>query len=569
MSRTLSTPPSINTTAATGTSKDEHHLLDYLDELLTESKEHKKKNCSEEDDKEALRLYRGNFGPTDRTNYFSCDFIQMFIDRMVAQLTDQRPVLRVEHRKSGLKNMAKALEKVMFGVWQEEDMQRQTYRMCHNAAIRRSAGLYIGYDHIQDAVSIETLTKDQVWLDPQVVDASQIDKGEYIIIERIRTLAELKQRFPGRGMLVKAEDVPFTQEAKGTTVNSPATDLLRNGANKTIHSVIGRTRVYEAIIKDRQESVGGASLFPYGRRIIYTRDMVLWDGPCPYWDGLPPIDWFDWSVDPEHPYGISAPMSLKRLQLAFNEILDGTVNNHVLSNFISVVGDADALDPGQWKNLQQITNSLILRKNGREKSLTITPPPAFGADKLNMAKTLFTYAQLLTGVTDVTLGEHPGSVQSGQAIAGLQEGANLMTRARASRLEDFYTRVGSKLMSRILQFWPSDRVVHLLGPSGESIDYVLNRKELFLTDTQQPVTDLERRDIFRYLRFAILPGSSAPGTRQKRAEMMVKLHMLGCASRKAVLQAADFADADGMLQEAEEDFKKFPPPGFVREKGGA
>jgi hypothetical protein len=33
-----------------------------------------------------------------------------------------------------------------------------------------------------------------------------------------------------------------------------------------------------------------------------------------------------------------------------------------------------------------------------------------------------------------------------------------------------------------------------------------------------------------------------------------------------VLQAADFPDPDQMLKEADEDFAKFPPPGFVRDK---
>jgi hypothetical protein len=118
-------------------------------------------------------------------------------------------------------------------------------------------------------------------------------------------------------------------------------------------------------------------------------------------------------------------------------------------------------------------------------------------------------------------------------------------------------------MARVLQFWPSDKVVHLLGPSGESIEYALNRKELFLNDDLTPMTNEQRRDVFKHLRFSILPGSSLPGTRQRRAQQMVMLHQLGAASRKMVLQAADFMDPDQMLKEAEEDFKVFPPPGWT------
>ena len=550
------------------TSKAEQHLLGYLKEIREESDTHKKRYAPETDDEDALNLYRGNYRPHGRDNYFSCDFIQTFIDRMVAQLTDNRPIIRIEHKKSGLKDTATALEKVIQAVWLESQMQRQAFKMCHNAAVRRSAGLYIGYDAACDDIYLEMLTKDQVWFDPQVKEAALLNKGEYTIIKRVKPLDEIKSRFPGRGVAVKPDDISYTGSKSGSLIKGPITDMLKLGRQKGPSSIIPRACLYEAILQDRQVSANGKKLFPFGRRVIYTDDLVLWDGPIPYWDGDSPVDWFDWAVDPEHFWGISAPQQLKRLQLGFNEILDGTVTNVALSNFLQIIMSNEAVDPAQWRNLQRITNSLIVRKTSPNQQFEITPPPAFGMDKLLIAKSLFTYAQLLTGVTDVTLGEHPGSLQSGQAISGLQEGAALMTCARASRLEDFYGRVGAKLLARVLQFWTSDRVFHLLGPTGAALDYASNRAELFIDkDTNLPVPPEVRQEALRHLRFAILPGSSAPGSRNRRAEMMVKLNMLGAASRKAVLQAADFPDPDQMLQEAEADFHKFPPPGFQRVKG--
>lgn len=560
-------PPSIDTKTAPPASKAEQGLLEYLDALNEEGKQWKTKCAPDKEDKEALALYRGNYSPTSRSNYFSCDFIQAFIDRQVAALTDNRPIIRVEHRKVGLKNVASASEKVIGGVWQEADMQRQTFKMAHNAAVMRSAGMYVGVDNGDPMV--EVVSKEQVSFDPMVKEAALIHKGEYVVIERTKPLAELRLKFPVRARLIKPAEIHITDENAGTTVASPLTALLKIGNVRTpSKSVVDRARIYEAFIRDRQVNAKGDRLFPTWRRIIYSKDVVLWDGPIPYWDGNLPLDWFDWATDPEHPWGISSPIMLKRIQLAFNEIFDGVVSNTVLSNFIQIIGDYDALDQTQWKNLQKITNSLIMRKQGNnQKSLEIVPPPVYGLDKMQVAKQLFTYAQLLTGVTDVTLGDQPGSLQSGTAIQGLQEAAGLMTRARASRLEDFYTRVGSKILARILQFFDSDRVVHLLGPTGEALDYAMNRSELFmdLSKAQMPrvLTNEERRDFFKNLRFAVLPGSSAPGTRARRAEMMMRLRTAGMASRKQVLQAADFQNPDEMLKEAEADFKVFPPPGWV------
>lgn len=560
--------PQIDTTLP-GTSEDEKVLLRKLSNLRDEAEEAKKRvlkrpdSSSEEDD---LKLYRGEVGPKDR--FFDGNFVQAFIDRMVAQLTDNRPTLRVEHRKVGLKVMAKVLEKAIHAVWQESDLQRQAYKMCHNAAVKRSSGIYTGYDPTMDDIYFEVLTQDQVFGDPIVTEAGLLDRGEYVFIKRVKPTSELKMRFPGRGAQVKSDSALIQPGRGARAVDSPVTDLVKSGSGgvKSIADAVPRAEVWEGFIKDRQQDLSGKFLFPTYRHIIHTKEIVLSDTPLAYWDGRIPIDWFDWAVDPEHPWGISAPSLMRRLQLSFNQVMDGTVENTLISNFISIIGDYDAIDAARWKDLQKIRSTIILRKTGQNKTINMIPPPVYGADKVMLAKQLFTFAQLLCGVTDVTLGESPGSLQSGVAVEGLQESANLMTRARASRLEDFFTRVGNKAIARILQFMTSDRVFSFLGPTGEAFEYAVKRGEMFTHDDGKPLSDADRRDVFKYMRFSVLPGSSAPGTRARRAEMMTKLNAIGAASRKMVLQAADFPDPDQMLKEAEEDFAKFPPPGFIRDK---
>ena len=537
---------------------DEHRLLDRLRDLRQEAERWKEDvltradELTEDDD---LKLYRGEVGPKDRL--FDANFVQAFIDRMSASLTDNRPILRVEHRKVGMKKTAEVLEKVITAVWQESDLQRQTFKMVHNAAISRSAGLYTGYDPINDEIFFEVLRKDQVLVDPLTVEAGFFDRAEYVFIKRVRPVSELKQRFPGRGALVVADAPVGTPQSARREVDSPLPDLLKRkrerDATATRKGAIARAVVWEAFIQDRQLSPDGMLLFPHGRHLIFTDDVVLSDGPNPFWDGLIPVDWFDWGVDPEHPWGWSETMRLRRLQTSFNMLAGGLVENQILTNFITVLMDADVLDSKQMKQLNKIRSSLILRKQGGpNKMLSIEPPKPFGADKVQIARMIFSFAQLLCGITDVTLGENPGSLQSGQAVEGLQEGANLMTRARASRLEDLFTRVGNKIIARIFQFMTSDRIFQIMGPTGEALDYAFKRNELFLNDAGQPLTDQERQDVFRYTRFSVLPGSSAPGSRLHRAQMAMQLNALGLVSGRYVLQAADFQDPDGMMKEAEE-----------------
>lgn len=551
-------------------SRKERDLLDQLHELMSEATDKKKEQLKRRDDttdEDDLKVYRGEVGPKDP--YFYGNFVQAFIDRETAQLTDTRPVLRVENRKAGLRVMANTLQQIIPHYWDSSNVQRQTHKMCHNAAIRASAGLYTGYDPIAGDNYLELVLKDQVVIDPCVKEAAMLNDAEYIIIERVKPIAELKARFGSRASMVKPDVRLRGVSEKRSSIFGPLTDILRGKTETKSTDAIPRAYTYEALIKDRATDASGNALFPTWRQIMFTDGVLLRDAPLPYWDGKVPLDWYDWVVDPEHPWGISVPQRMATMQSSFNQIMDGTVENHILTNVMAIVGDYDALSREDWQNLQNMRSTMILRKRNRAASVELRPPPPFGADKIQLARAIFTYMQLMEGITDVTLGENPGSLQSGQAIEGLMESANLMTRARSSRLEDFYNRVGQKLVSRILQFIPSDRIASVLGPGPRAIDYAMNRADLFISDDgKTPITFDKRKEAFQWMRFSVLPGSSQPGSRGKRLQVMAGLRNQGCASRKMMLEAADFTDTDNMLQEAEADFQKFPPPGWVQKKPG-
>lgn len=542
-------------TAPDHTDDSEQCLLKALDAIADEACRVKDHWVKDTDLTRDLDLYRGKLKGNADDRYFDCNFVGAFIDRMVAQLTDNRPIIRLENRKAGISKVARSVEKVIQCVWDESKVQRGLFKLANNAAVNRSAGLYTGFDTDLNTPNVELLRIGQVLIDPNVVESGQVDSAEYVRIERVMTLSEIRAKFPGRGALVKS-DVNVSTIGQEPKKRTSMLDAFRQ--TTVSKDTIPRARVYEWFIQDRQTADDGTRLFPSYRRIICSDDVVLWDGPNPFWDGRIPVDWFDWMVDPEHIWGHSEPARLRKMQLAFNQLIDGLVENQLLTNIISVVGDADALPPEQWKKLQNIKSSLLLQKKNRNSTLTVTPPAPFGQDKIQIARSIFTYAQLLTGVTDVTLGDAPGSLQSGLAIEGLQEGANLMTRARASRLEDLMARVGQKLIARVFQFVTSDRVFTMVGPTAEAVAYAMARAELFVDDASQPMTPAAQREALRFMRFSVLPGSSAPGSRLARARMMAELVKLGAASRRDVLLAADFQDPDEMLKRAQEDAGQNP-----------
>ena len=559
-------PPRTNTADDKPTA-DEQELLHRLSDMYDEGEGVRDQWRDPKDVERDLDLFRGDVGPAKK--YMAANFIEAFIDRMVAQLTDNRPIIRVEPYKAGLHAVARIMNKVVRGVWDESDMQRQAFKMAHLAASMSSAGLYTGYDPSRDEIDLEVLRQDQVVTDPKVKEAGRLSRADYVFIKRIVALDELKVRFPGRGASIDADkrlsNLRSKKDGGARTLVSPILDAAKSFFGQQRDPVVPRAEITECWVRDWQKGADGKALFPGGRLIIRGDDIVLWDGPNPYWDGQWPIDWYDWSVDPDHVWGRSETGRLRHLQLAFNQIGDGLVRNQLLSNVFTIIADFDAFPPEMWRKLQKMDDSLILRKQNRNATVQPVPPPVFGADKLAIMKFMFTMAQLLAGVPDVTLGESPGSLQSGVAIEGLQESANLMTRARASRLEDFYKRVGQKLIARILQFYTSDRVVGIAGPTADSVAYAKARQEMFyeiINGKVEPIDPERRRRALNDMRFTVSPGSSAPGSRISRAKMMAELFMVGLVSGEDVLAAGDFPEPAEMIQRAQAERAKLTAAGI-------
>lgn len=535
-------------------------LLKSLHRMREEGKRHRNKCHSPDQIDSDLALYRGKARPADadaRNVFFAGNFIQTFLNRQVARLTDNRPIIRIGPRKAGLTNVANLLNKVLMSEWDAQCMQRQTYKMAHTAGIMGSAGMYLGWDAIEGEQFIEILSPDRIMIDPRVTEAALIDRAEYVIIEFVRSLDDLRLRFPGVGSLVKSDaEISVESSRVNPSVRSPTLEsfLGQSDTSKTTSSVVPSARVWEAYLIDRSLDDDLNRRFPKGRQIIFTREQILSDGRNPFWDGLPPVEWFDWDVDPMHPWGISEPSKLKHIQLSFNQLVDELIRNKLLTNFIRVTGEVDAVSDETWRTIEQFVpgGSMIIPLLSQNKRIDIQPPPAFGGDDLRIAQQIFTFAQLLTGQT--VLGDNPGSLQSGRAVEGLVEAANEADRSRASRLEDFYTRVGKKLVSRILQFFPSDRVVSLTGPTGEAFDYVIHRSSFFINDeNKEATTPEERQQLLRDLEFTVSPGSSQPGTRMARAAQMMQIMRIGGATPTDVLRAADFPNPEEMTQRAAAD----------------
>jgi len=557
---------------------DEANLLSQLNSYWKEGKRAREVHHTDAMVKESVALFRGevHLSDEDEELFFKANIIQAFLGRQVSQLTDNRPIFRHEPTRWEMERPAKIINQVFTALWDEATMQRQLYKMVHNAGIKASAGLKVSWDPMKDDLSVELIMPDQIAVHPGVREAARFDDAEYIVVRRPVPLDLIAAQFGVRGGFVKS-NVKLTgnQSAGSGSVIDGADEAFNLGAHKKLSTgdTIPHAWIYEAWVQDRQMTMDQKTrLFPGRRRVVFAEDIILWDGPTPNWHGLPDIEWFDWTVDPDHLWGISEPQNLKHMQLAFNDIMNGTVANAIDINTTTVSGEAEALESAEWLKLTNTPRMRVV-KHAKNKTLTVITPPPYGASQVAMSRFIFQMMQLMTGVTDVTLGESPGSLQSGIAIEGLQESANLMTRDRQSRLEDFMKRIGHKITTLILQHMDADRIFAVTGPVAEATPYLALR-QTFFTDTEDATKQISperRKERIRFTKFNIVPGSSAPGAKQRRAELMFKMLKTGAASRQDVLEAADYTPemAKKQIERATEDFGKNPLMQAEANKGKA
>lgn len=569
------TPHHIDTKTPDRSDKNgETTLLDYAHGLWNEGRL-KRESCRQVS---AIALdrktYRGLLRPQgyeEGTRLFALNLCQSFIDVMTAQLTDNRPIMRVE-AFGDMKALSSPLEKWSRDVvWEESRAQRQIFRIAHTAAIEGAAGSHVSYSNVNQSIKVEMLYTSQISIDRNIVEAAMIDEAEYVIVRRDVPLSLIREVFPFRGSAVKA-DTTGHAEASRQVVHTPVEDVLGKGDRKKPSDTIEMARVYDLSLIDRESRVSGELAFPRRRRIVFTKDVILDDGPNPYWDGLPGVDIFDWAVDPENPWGLSAAEMMRMAQISFNTIMDGNIQNQITLNMVNLVMDQNALDPRDLRNMRRMKNVNIL-SHRRNANVKLEPPPSFGQDKILLAREIFSYLQTIMGVPEVTFGESPGSLQSGKAVRGLQEGANLMTRSRASRLEDFIARIGQKIVARTLQFITPEDMAMLLGKTDEVKAYSVERGKFLLRDGKKPTIE-ERAKMLRLLRFAVVPGSGAPGAAENRAQAMLGLHLLPrpLVPGIEVLKAGDIANPEDMIKAArqesppqEDDEGKGVSPGLMNQ----
>ena len=503
-------------------------------------------------------------------------------ERKIALMTDTKPKFAVTPGKTGTgyPKVSEILRETMDAWWDDNSIDQKFARGLYYPINFGIMITKLPWSKKENDIVLRMVDPRHFVFDPHITDPTELDKAEYVVEEEFPPLAEVKMFNPEktkelkeftkpRSLLSQARDRfmrglggggAFAKEREQLTAVPRA--WIRHfwladysTEKKQVKVFIDKKEVTEEVLVRK---------YPGGRYIILAgNDIILHDEANPYWDGKHPYDVMDWYVDVDTVFGVSEMSALKNPQILYNKIMEVIIENAMLMNNGAWIADYNAFDVDGWKQLTNIPGQIIKKRPGTE--VRRDTPSGIPANMLQTATYLENFIEKEPGISELQ-GKKPGQVQSSLGVESLQMMAAAMIRIKARALESLLQRVGQKFISRVIQFYTKDRVLYLVGPSGDFKEYNFVRKHF-----HEAISAAALKDAHRDFRFRVQPGSSLSMTKTQKALMAAELFKIGAVDDQAVLEAIEWPNWKEVLERTKMKIAAglMPPPGGAKGKKGA
>lgn len=540
-------------------SSEERKLLQLTDKLISEAKTAKERVGLHAKWEEYRRVREGSgLWKGSRPPHIEANLPGNYLDRKIAALTESKPEVMVTSRRKDYSAPAKILNDTVRAMWDHLNLQQKQKTAADNAGTVGTVGYLVEWDpdalYGRGDMVLKVIPPEAIGLDPAVTAVEDLAEAEYVWWEDWPSLEWLTEKFPGRGGLVQPEvgvsSYPSSLSTSRRRVSGPHRMMSRDKGS----SVIPRARLRTFWRRDLSKDATGEYLYPGGRRILRAGDIILSDGPNPYWDGTCPLDLWAWTTRSGTPWGDGDIKAIRKLGEAFNRLADLLMRNAILNNNVWIVGDFDALEAKEWNKLDNLEALVVKKRFGRD--LRRDPPPNMPPYYFQMLSFIPSIMETMVGLKDIAPGGRPPGAPSLGALEAYQQASQSLIRSINFNLETTMRRVGQKMISRILQFYTSDRVFDIVGPSGEFMQYVFERSKLLKTTEGRQIlvtNQAEHRDFLAEFSYLVVPNSGLASNRIQRALIMQQLAQAGLVDGLSVLKTLGpelVPDADAAYQRA-------------------
>lgn len=513
------------------------------------------------------------FRPESSQYRFVMNVINQTLKRHVALLTDSRPQMDVVPRRKNRRGTASIYKTATAAIWDEQNFEQLASRELVRAGTVGSTICVPTWDETADHgrgdIVFPMYDPRQFKMDPSVTHAVDLQRlAEFAMIREVVPLNAIKERYPKKGHDVQPSvrwsrygRQPARAGGGGYQIATAMQRPWRRREDESVESRSPRAELRHTWFRDWPRDDRGQPLWSKPRHIRYVVDAegtVLKDETLRYLHGQLPTHIFDWDIEFEHPFGIPMVSGLRRLQYTLNRIVGQVMENVILTNRVKVISDTNAVDNKTWDAITANPNGIYIRKRQGHTFQYELPANVVPPYVVQVITLLLQAMDMVTGMTEGTSGKMPkGQNVSGVALDALQIQAQSVVRLVARSFESWLERIFQQVLPLIFQYYTTDRLLHLVGPGQEMMEFEFNRYTFMSSDDGARLPD----DAWQDFEFRVIPGSSLSMTRIQKGVMALNLYQAGLLPGVDVLRAAEWANPEETFERAQQERQAGGGPG--------
>jgi hypothetical protein len=171
-------------------------------------------------------------------------------------------------------------------------------------------------------------------------------------------------------------------------------------------------------------------------------------------------------------------------------------------------------------------------------------------------KSLLQGIEMMSGLSEASQGKVPKQISAASAIDQLITASQVVVRLEGQGVEDFLSRLGRLMISRVIQYYTGERLLHMFGQDGEVIQAAFSRAKLLgelKKENDQRTRDEKLQDLFRDLNFKVKPFSSLESSHQRQLQIDLLLFQMGLVPGLDVLKSARKPNPEATMKQAQEE----------------
>jgi hypothetical protein len=238
------------------------------------------------------------------------------------------------------------------------------------------------------------------------------------------------------------------------------------------------------------------------------------------------------------------------MQETVNRLGDAYAKVACMNAVTRLIMDTGAVSPAERNKLTNEIGQIIEKAPGR--AFEFTSPPLLSVDVVNFVATVKGWIRERLGAQQSPMQKDVPSIVTGPAIEGLQLSLETPVRTASRRVEELYARIGQKFISRVFQYYTSNRLIHVIGPDARWQQFEFQRMSILTDDKNRPRSQEDIRKAWRDYNFCVSPGSSLAVTKTTRAMMYQQFAQLGWMHPRKVMEAVGIQNPNEEIKAAME-----------------